>query len=177
MIRRNMKKILNIISILTLAVGIVSCSKSDEEVRTPLENTELVGKWAKVENIRNSDSIIVEGPHLDTVKVMEIKADNSLKVSRGLFCSLTTDKSKNQDGAYEYYSVNNNEIGGTSNRIKLDKCGKGMPVSVQGDVLILGYSNQAGANEEYRRVKPATTPEEPEVPEVPEEPIDPGTGE
>ncbi|WP_156307245.1 hypothetical protein [Sphingobacterium endophyticum] len=172
-----MKKILNIVSILTLAVGIISCSKSDEEVRTPLENTELVGKWAKVESIRNTDSIIVDGPHLDTVKVLEITAENTLKVSRGLFCSLTTDKGKNQDGSYEYYSVNNKDNAGTSNRIKLDKCGKGMPVSVQGDVLILGYGNQTGANEEYRRVKPATTPEEPEVPEVPEEPIDPGTGE
>lgn len=175
-LKRSMKKIVQCVTVFAIVLGLFSCSKTDEESQTPLDNTELVGKWAKIDGSFSSDSIIVEGSHLDTIKILEIRADNSLKVSRGLFCSLTTDKGKGQEGAYTYYSVNNSAIAGVSNRIKLDKCANGMPISVQGDVLKLGYTGQSDANEEYRRVQ-AAEPETPEEPEVPEEPIDPGTGE
>jgi len=174
-----MKKILNILCVIALTIGISSCTKDDGEVRTPLETTELVGKWAKIEGSRNSGTVITDLDNLDTIKVLEFLVENRLKVSRGNFCGLKTDLGKNEEGAFEYYSVNNSDAGGTANRIKYEKCAQGIPVSIQGDILKIGYGNQSGAYEEYKKVVVSEIPgdpENPENPENPEEPTDPGTG-
>ncbi|WP_312697629.1 hypothetical protein [Sphingobacterium mizutaii] len=170
-----MKKILNIICFVAVIGAFAACSKDDEEVKTPKDTTELIGKWVKVNGLGNVDTAIIEGPQLDTLKMLEFMADNKLKVSRGKFCNFQNLKNDNQEGDFEYYSVNNSPYAGINDRIKYSKeCSKGMPVTLQGNTLRIGFGNEAGTFEEYRKVVPAETPELPETPEVPTEPTPAG---
>lgn len=160
-----MKKILNIICFVAVLGAFTACSKEDEEVKTPKDTAELIGKWVKVDGIRNSDTIITEGPHLDTLKMLEFTADNKLTVSRGQFCVFTSAKDKSQSGDFEYYSVNNSIYPGLNDRIKYNQgCTNGMPVSLQGNVLRIGFPTDEASYEEYMKVIPAETPEVPTEP-------------
>lgn len=169
-----MKNTLNILLFIAIVIGFASCSKDDEEAKNPKDTAELIGKWARIDGTGGADTSIVDGPHLDTIKIIEFLDAAKVKVSRGECCNFGTKRDKNQEAAYEYYSVNNSELGGTADRIKFDKCNRGMPVVVHGNTLRLGYGTQSGAFEEYRKVTPADTTG---TPEIPTEPTDPGNTE
>ncbi len=171
-----MRKIKNTLYILVLAIGISSCTKDDVEVvRNPLDTTELIGKWAKIERNITAETVVDETTNLDSIKLLEFTAENSLTVTRGNFCNLSSVHNDSKSGSFEYYSTSTN-VNGTMDRIKFELCGNGMPVTLQGDILTLGFGGDA--SERYKRVSvtPPVDPEVPEEPENPEEPTDPGTG-
>ncbi len=165
-----MKKIVNILCLIGITIGVSSCEKKTEEIRTPLETADLIGKWAKITQPIRVDSAITDTTNLDTIKTLEFSGDGRLNITRGLFCTLATDLTKSEAGTFEYYAVNLSEQGGTSNMLKFEKCTSGMPIYIQGNTLRLGYGKEAGSFEEYRKIVEVEIPENPD----PEDPTDPG---
>src|SRR5690606_3162413 len=121
-----MKKILNIICFVAVIGAFTACSKDDDEVKTPKDTTELIGKWVKVDGLGNVDTAITEGAQLGTLERLEFMADNKIKVSRGKVCNCQNLKNDNQEGDLDDYSVNNSPYAGINDRSKDSKeCSKG----------------------------------------------------